>query len=323
MAENRVPFSARCASNAHMADTNIAGGSTMTHPTVHPETPRVAVPSACVVGEGALWDHRTDTMLWVDIKNPGVWRYHPKSGKHSRLDVPERVGFVALTPDPDIVIAGFKSGLARLHLWGGEIQPLVSPEPEKPGNRINDGHVGPDGNLYFGTMDDAEENPTGAFWRWDGKELKRFHGGITVTNGPASSHDGQILYTTDTTNQIIYAHTLGDDLPGEPNRFAHFEEGWGHPDGMTVDAQGHVWVCHWGGSRITRYAPDGSVERIVPVPTAQVTKCAFGGPDLTTLYITTAAIGRDPTIDPMAGHLFAVETGIKGQQSHIFEGTGS
>jgi sugar lactone lactonase YvrE len=290
----------------------------MTHPTVHPHTPRVAVACGCVVGEGVLWDHRTGTVLWVDIKDPAVWQFHPATGKHSRLDVKERIGFVALTGDPDIVIAGFKSGLSRLHLWGGETQPLTAVEPEKPGNRINDGHVGHDGRLYFGTMDDAEETVSGCFWRWDGTDLARFHGDCVVTNGPASSHDGRILYTTDTTNRTISAHALGEGLPGEPRRFARFEDGWGHPDGMAVDAQGYVWVCHWGGSRITRFAPDGSVERVVPVPTAQVSKCAFGGPDLTTLYITTAAIGRDPAIDPMAGHLFSVETGIKGQLSHIF-----
>ncbi|MBM6594786.1 SMP-30/gluconolactonase/LRE family protein [Microvirga pudoricolor] len=290
----------------------------MSHPTVHPQIPHVAVASGCILGEGALWDHRTGTVLWVDIKNPAVWQFHPETGKHSRLDVKEPVGFVALTSDPDIVIAGFQSGLSRLHLWGGETQPLVEVEADLPDNRLNDGHVGPDGRLYFGTMDNLEENETGCFWRWDGKDLVRFHGNMVVTNGPASSHDGRTLYTTDTTNGQIYAHVLGDGLPGAPSRFTCFEEGWGHPDGMTVDAEGHVWVCHWGGSRITRFAPDGSVERILPVPTAQVTKCAFGGPDMTTLYITTASIGHDPAIDPMAGHLFSVETGIRGQHSHIF-----
>jgi sugar lactone lactonase YvrE len=89
---------------------------------------------------------------------------------------------------------------------------------------------------------------------------------------------------------------------------------------MAVDAEGHLWVCHWGASRVTRFRPDGSAERVVPVPTAQVTKCAFGGPDLTTLYITTAVIGHDPTIDPMGGHVFAVETGIRGLPANIFKG---
>jgi sugar lactone lactonase YvrE len=86
---------------------------------------------------------------------------------------------------------------------------------------------------------------------------------------------------------------------------------------MAVDAEGHLWVCHWGGSRVSRFAPDGTLERIVPIPTAQVTKCAFGGPDLTTLYVTTAAIGRDPTIDVMAGHVFAVQAGVAGLPAHI------
>jgi sugar lactone lactonase YvrE len=292
----------------------------MTNPAVHEKTPRVAVASGCVVGEGALWDHRNETVLFVDIKNPGIWHYHPATGKHVRVAVPERVGFVALTLDPDIVVAGFKSGLKRFHLFGGETQDIVAPEPERPGNRINDGIVGPDGSLYFGTMDDAENEPSGSFWRFQGSSLTRFHEGFTVTNGPAVSPDGLILYTTDTRGRTIYAHDLTDGRPGEARRFVHFEEGWGHPDGVAVDAEGHVWVCHWGGSRISRFAPDGSIERVVPVPTAQVTKCAFGGPDLTTLYITTAAINRDPAIDPMAGHLFVVETETRGLTANVFEG---
>ncbi|MGO4706254.1 SMP-30/gluconolactonase/LRE family protein [Microvirga sp. 2MCAF38] len=292
----------------------------MSSPTIHPHMPHVAVPSACVLGEGALWDHRTGTLYWVDIKNPGIWHYQPETGKHGRVDAPERVGFVALTTDTDMVVAGFKSGLYRLHLWGGQTQPLAAPEPDKPGNRINDGHVGPDGCIYFGTMDDSEESPSGAFWRWDGRKLTRLRDGIVITNGPAFSPDGKTFYGIDTLGKTIYAHDVQNGVLGSGRVFVHFEDGWGNPDGMCVDAEGHVWACHWGGSRITRFRPDGSIERILPVPTAQVTKCAFGGPDLTTLYITTAGIGHDPTIDPMAGHLFAVETGIKGLKAEIFHG---
>jgi sugar lactone lactonase YvrE len=292
----------------------------MTNPAVHPHTPHVAVPSACTLGEGALWDHRNGTLLFVGIKKPGVWRYQPETGHHEKRDVPEPIGFVALTADPDIVIAGFKSGLKRLHLFGGEMQPLVSPEPDQPGNRINDGHVGPDGSLYFGTMCDGGNDPSGWFYRYDGHDLSRFAGPFIVTNGPAVSADGQVLYATDTRGGFIFAHDLTDGVPGEPRRFVHFEEGWGRPDGMAVDAEGHLWVCHWGGSRISRFSPDGALERVVPVPTAEVTKCAFGGPDLTTLYITTASVGHDPTIDPMAGHVYAVDAGVRGLPAHLFKG---
>lgn len=293
----------------------------MAVPLVHPETPRVAVPSACILGEGPVWDHRTGTLVWVDIKAPAVWRYHPETGQCSTLPVPEPVGFVALTPDPDIVIAGFKSGLARLHLFGGEIQPLVSPEPQHPGNRLNDGHVGPDGRLYFGTMDDGQAKPTGSFWRWDGAELVPFQGGVCITNGPAVSPDGTVLYTTDTQRRVISRHDLTGERPGDGRAFIRFEKSWGHPDGMAVDAEGCLWACHWGGGRLTRFTPDGAPERVVPMPTPQVTKCAFGGPDLTTLYVTTAAIGRDPERDPLAGHLFSVATdGIRGVPAAVFTG---
>ncbi|WP_210495803.1 SMP-30/gluconolactonase/LRE family protein [Microvirga antarctica] len=293
----------------------------MTHPAVDMDAPRVAIASACVLGEGPVWDHRNGTLLFVDIKDPAIWRYHPESGKHTRTACPERVGFVALTQDPDIVIAGFKSGLVRFNLWGGEIQPLVSPEPDLPNNRINDGHVGPDGRLYFGTMDDDEKNPTGAFWRWDGKVLHRFRHNITITNGPAFSPDGRTIYTIDTLKRTIHAQDLGDGDPGEARLFVQLDESGGNPDGVCVDSDGHLWVCHWGGSRITRLAPDGSVERVVPMHTAQVTKCAFGGEDLASIYITTAAIGRDPHFDPMAGHLYCLQrSGIRGLKSNIFEG---
>jgi sugar lactone lactonase YvrE len=169
-------------------------------------------------------------------------------------------------------------------------------------------------------MDDAGEAPTGAFWRWDGTRLQSFRDGIVVTNGPATSPDGRTLYATDTQGGVVHAHALDGGVPGESRPLIRFEEGWGHPDGMAVDAEGHLWVCHWGGSRISRFAPDGTLERVVPVPTAQVTKCAFGGPDLTTLYITTAAIGRDPAIDPMAGHAFMVEAGVRGLEANIAGG---
>ncbi len=135
----------------------------MTNPTVHPHEARLVLEAGCTVGEGALWDARRGELLFVDIKDPAVWRLDPGSGHHTRMAAPERVGFVVLTDDPDLVVAGFKSGLKRLSLADGTTQDLVDPEPDRPGNRLNDGHVGPDGSLYFGTMDDAESEPTGAF----------------------------------------------------------------------------------------------------------------------------------------------------------------
>lgn len=291
-------------------------------PIVHPHTPRVAVACGCTLGEEVVWDARSGTLIWVDIESPAVWRHRPETGETHRLELDEKIGFALLTPDPDVVIAGFRSGVERLHLVGGQREPLVSPDPHPSRNRLNSGHVGPDGALYFGTMDDAESEPTGSFHRWDGIRLTSFGGLAVVTNGPVASPDGRLLYTTDTGSGVIRVHDLRDGEVGEPRPLIRFEDGWGKPDGITLDADGHLWICHYNGSRITRFSPDGAVERVLPVPTALVTKCGFGGPDLSTLYITTCLRGRDPTVDPMAGHLFAVETGFRGLTANTFGAPG-
>lgn len=290
----------------------------MSDPTVFPERPRVAIATGAVLGEGAIWDHRTGTLFFVDIKAHCVWRWTPHGGDARGINVHGEVGFVLLTSDPDAVVVGLRSGLARLDLRDGQTELLVSPEPEKPGNRLNDGCAGPDGSVFFGSMDDAEREPTGRFFHWTGMDCVPFGENAVVPNGPAFDPDRGLLYCSDTPAGRIYRHRLAPDgTPGPREPFVTFREGWGHPDGMAVDEEGCVWVCHWGGSRVTRFSPEGTPLLEVPVPTAQVTKVAFGGSDLGTLYITTAAIGRDREIDPMAGHVFAVETGIRGRPADL------
>ena len=286
---------------------------------VHPHMPRVAVACGCTLGEEVFWDARDGSLLWVDIEDPSVWRHWPATGATSRLALDEKIGFAVPTPDPGTVVAGFKSGVATLRLADGARRPLVRPPEHPERNRLNSGSVGPDGRLYFGSMDDAEEAETGRYHRWDGARLDSFGGCAAVTNGPVASPDGRRLYTIDTARGIVRTHRLDGDAVGEPEPLIRFEEGWGKPDGLTLDAEGHLWICHYGAARITRFRPDGSVERILPVPTALVTKCTFGGEDLSTLYITTCRRGRDPQLDPMAGHLFQVETDLTGLPVNLFE----
>jgi sugar lactone lactonase YvrE len=286
----------------------------LSHPEVFPARPRVAVPCACTLGEGVIWDARIATLYWVDIKGGALFAWAPDGGAEpSRVAIGEPVAFALLTPQPGHLIVGLKSGLAQLDCGSGTIVKLLDPEPD-----LNDGCVGPDGSVYFGTMDDAEKEPSGAFLHWSPGGLASFGIEAVVTNGPAVDPARGLLYASDTTQRQIYRHTLGPDgRPGVPEPFVTFEQSWGHPDGMAVDEDGHLWVCHFGGARVTRFAPDGSPVLVLPMPTAQITKVAFGGPDLTTLYITTAAIGRDREIDPMAGDLLALDVGIRGVASSL------
>ena len=277
--------------------------------------PRVAAACGCALGEGALWDHRDERLYWVDIVAPAIW-WLERNGETSRRNSPEPTGFVVLTPNENVLLAGLKSGLALIDLRDGRVQRLVSPEPDRSGNRINDGTAGPDGSVYFGTMDERESKPSGRFWRYARGELTPFGDSAIVTNGPAIAPKGDLIYTVHSAARVVFVHPLAAGVPGKARLFVRFPEDWGHPDGLIVDADEHVWVCHWGGGRITRFRPDASVERVVPIPTPQVTKCAFGGANLSTLYITTARRGRPPS-DTLAGHVFAVETDIRGVPARI------
>ena len=279
--------------------------------------PEVAVPCGCVLGEGAIWDHRTDTLFWVDINGQTLWSYrHGEEAVARRLG--ERVGFVLLTDEVDVVVLGLKSGLARYGLSHGETSMLLQPESDLPGNRLNDGVAAPDGSVFFGTLNDTDRQPTGHFYHWRGGEASLFGTGTKTTNGPAIDPERGILYATDTSRGRVFRYPLREDgTLGPATDFVTFREGDGHPDGMAVDAEGHVWICHFAGARITRFDPEGNPVLIVPMPTPQVTKLAFGGPDLTTIYVTSAARDLDREIDPLAGHVFRFDAGIAGRPAGL------
>jgi sugar lactone lactonase YvrE len=274
-----------------------------------------------LLGEGALWDPREEAFYWVDIKGRAIHRYAPATGTTRSLPTAEPVGFVALRQAGRELVAGFKSGVVFIDFKTGSVTPFASPEPDRPNNRLNDGKAGPDGALWAGTMDDTERSATGWLYRiGPDASIARKDGPYVVTNGPAFSPDGRVLYHTDTTGRTIYAFDHEEGQLSNKRVFLCFEEGWGHPDGMTTDRDGFLWVAHWGGARVTRFAPDGRVARVIPVPAVQVTNCAFGDTGLDALYITSAAIGRDAKAEPLAGAVFRCEPGVRGLPPNLFAG---
>ena len=287
---------------------------------VFPDRPKVAVPCGCILGEAPIWDPRIATLWWTDINGETLWSWRPAGDEEPRkVALGERAAFVQLTPDPDVLLLGLKSGLWRFGVSDGSRDALLRPEPDLPGNRLNDAGVGPDGTLYFGSLNDTERKPTGSFYAWSKAGLERFGEHAIVTNGPTVDAASSLLYAADTSNGRVFRHRIGPDgAPGPREDFVTFREGDGHPDGITVDAEGHVWICHFRGSRVTRFSPEGEPVLIVPMPTPQVTKLCFGGPDLATAYVTTAARDLDRTTDPLAGHLFAFEPGVRGVPPHPF-----
>jgi D-xylonolactonase len=271
-------------------------------------------PLQCALGEGPIW---WGNALWfTDIKQSCVHRFDPAAGQGKSWPAPSQVGFLAPLANGHFV-AGAKTGLLDFDPASGAFTPIREVEPDYPTNRLNDGAVDRCGRLWFGSMDDAEAKPSGTLYRFDRGSLTAMDGGYVITNGPAFSPDGRILYHTDTLQRLIYAFDLCEDgsLAGK-RVFAQIEAGAGYPDGPVVDQEGCLWTGLFGGWAARRYSPGGQLLENVHFPVANVTKLAFGGADLTTVYATTARKGLDANAlaaQPLAGGLFRFQTETPGQ----------
>ncbi len=281
-------------------------------------------PAGAILGEGPLWDERSSVLYWVDIKAPAVHRYDPASGSKRSWPMPEMIGCIAKRKRGGFV-AAFQSGFAFVDPARRTLERIGNPEPDMRGNRFNDGKCDKRGRFWAGSMDNGLREPTGWLYRLDPDlTWQRVDGGYVCTNGPAFSPDGRTIYHADSAGRTVYAYDLSDAGDVANKRvFVRFDKDEGVPDGMTTDTDGCLWVCHWGGWRITRFRPDGKVDRAVAMPVSQVTSCAFGGPDFATLFVTSAATGLDAAAlagQPLAGGLFALRPGVRGLAEPEFAG---
>lgn len=266
--------------------------------------------------EGPVWVTRDQALWFTDIKRHKVYRYDPATGAKASWDAPDQVGFV-LPIEGGGFVAGLKNGLARFDERDGSFTPMTDPEPEFPNNRLNDGTVDPSGRLWFGTMDDSEAEATGRIYRLAADGTCEAESGLhSITNGPALSPDGRTLYHTDTLGGQIYACDVSAEGRLSNRRlFAEIPNSEGYPDGPTVDAEGCVWTGLYKGWSARRYSPAGELIETVEFPASAITKIAFGGPNLTTVYATTAAKHLAPgdfEKEPRSGDLFSFEVSVPG-----------
>ena len=266
-----------------------------------------------LLGEGPLWDPGRGHVLWVDIERRLVHDVDIDTGRVRSIEVDEGVTALGLTTEHDTYIASLRRDVALVDTDMRVHHRFGNPEPDRTGNRFNDGKVGPDGAWWTGTMHDGGGVPTGALHRLDPTgHWQRVDDGIAITNGPCFSPDGAWLYHNDTENQVVHRFPLGDHGALGPREVFASIEGAAHPDGMTTDRDGTLYVCLWGGWGIARFRPDGTELDRIELPVAQVTSCTFGGHDLTTLLVTSAATGlsaTDQRTQPQAGNLLAVRPG--------------
>jgi D-xylonolactonase len=268
-----------------------------------------------VLGEGPVWVAREAALYWLDIKGRAIFRLD-SAGEVTTWPTPLRVGSLAPRRSGGF-IGGTEDGIAAIDPAAGKFEILFNPEEELPGNRFNDGKLDRQGRFWAGTMDDAERTDSGTLYRID-RDLgsTAIDSGYRVTNGPAFSPDGKLMYHSDSARQRTYVFDLASDGTAT-NRgvLIQFNEGEGYPDGMTVDRDGCLWVALWDGWSVRRYSPAGEWLETVRMPVARPTSCAFGGRDFDRLYITSASIGLDESaraMQPNAGGLFMITPGVRG-----------
>lgn len=288
--------------------------------TVALSAPRPILSLGAPLLEGPIWlpaEGAESGALWfVCIKSKRISRFDPISGDVRHWAAPEQVGFLAPVEGARLFVAGLQTGLALFDPEDGSFRPLADPEPHLPTNRLNDATVDAQGRLWFGTMDDGERAVTGQFYRHDSGGTVAVAGPVPITNGPAISPDGRTLYSVDTLRGKIHAADIaGDGTLGPARLFAKIDPRDGFPDGPVVDSEGAVWIGLYMGWAARRYAPDGTLLETVRFPVSAITKLAFGGPHLKTVYATTAAKHLDEAgrlAEPHAGDLFAFEVSVAG-----------
>ncbi len=273
-----------------------------------------------LLGEGPVWSERDAALYWVDILAPGLQRLSLSDGTVSFWPMPEMLGWVIERATARGFIAGFRSGFAELTLDPVAIRPIADPEPHLPDNRLNDAKADRFGRIWAGSMGLDAAEPSGGFYRLDpGYAITLMDSGYLIANGPAFSPAHDFLYHTDSGRGLVYRFELhSDGSLGRRIVFLEFQADWGKPDGMTVDVEGALWIAHWGAARVSRFLPDGRLDRVVHLPASQPTSCAFAGPNLDRLFVTSAAIDNER--DPLGGALFEIDPGIRGLPPAQFAG---
>ena len=283
----------------------------------------IAVLPTAELGEGPRWDAATATLLWVDVPRKSVHRYDPVTGVDAVRQVPDVVS-LALPRRRGGVVVGLPDGL---HFLNGEHSiGLVAIESKRADTRTNDGACDAAGRLWVGTMALDERSPIAALYRVDPDyRVTTVLTGTTISNGLGWSPSGRCFYFIDSPTRRIDAFDCDLATGTLENRrpFAVVEVEGAVPDGLTVDAEGCVWVALHGGWGLNRYSPDGELVAEVRLPVARVTSCCFGGADLRDLYVTTRRDGlSDAEVagQPLSGALLRLDVGVAGLPTDTFAG---
>lgn len=275
------------------------------------------------LGESIIWDEQQNSLLWVDVGYPSyLYRYQQSDGTTNRIECDFMLSGVTLTNEPNTVLLLSDEGLKLCHLLSQKIEFFLDVETDNPENRCNDCGVDCQGRVWFGTMEnnmnrDNSSRPIrkkGSLYCLSEGELIQHDTGFGIPNTLLWSPDNRVFYTADSIEQTIYRYEYDGTNLSMKTIFSDVKTD-GVPDGSAIDVDGKLWNCRWGDAAVFVFNPDGSQVETIPIPAAQVTSCTFGGPEMTTLYITTACYEMAPEEQekyPLSGAVFKLKTKTRG-----------
>ena len=275
------------------------------------------------LGESPLWDPVTERLFWVDINRCLIHQLDPRTGEITDWPCKTEPGCLGRA-DSGRLVAGLRDGFYFFSPATGEFERITDPEPGKPENRVNDGKVDRAGRFWAGTMRDPNpDEPCGALYKLEGQTALQMLDGIRIPNSLCWSPDNQTLYFSDTRARMIWGFDFNLASGELTNRrlFVDLQGQLGRPDGATVDTEGYLWSAEYGGGRVVRYTPDGTVDKVVNLPVANVTCPTFGGTNYKTLFITTASqrlTENELAEQPLAGGLFSLKVTVAGLPEPMF-----
>jgi sugar lactone lactonase YvrE len=286
----------------------------------------IALDVRAELGECPIWSVEEQALYFVDIKGRALHRFAPAMGEHRTFAMPEEIGCIGFRKGGGF-IAGFRSGLWLLAADGSRVRKLADSPEDQRTSRFNDGRVDPAGRYLAGTIDEPKDGGKAHLYRYDSRGLSTLASGLLTSNGVAFSPNGRTLYHSDTPTFTVWRYAY-DPATGEATdktlfvRLQPTETDRGRPDGAAVDVEGCYWTALFEGGRIQRYSLEGRLLAEYPVPARCPTMVCFGGPDLKTLYVTSARTGRSEDelrAYPHSGSLFAMPVDVPGLPEYKFD----
>lgn len=286
------------------------------------------VDAKTTLGEGPIWDARTQTIYWIDIFDKRVY-----AGSDLLAELDDFIGCIAPGKSGGLVLAlshaeqgHLRCSFASLDVASGKLTSLSTLQDEPSNNRFNDGKCDPRGRFLAGTMDMGEKDPLGSLYSFDGKSVTKLLSKVTISNGLTWSPDYNTFYYIDTPTREVKAfdYDLQTGAIANARSAICIPESFGWPDGMTSDMQGNLWIAMWGGAQVTKWDPNtGDLLEQIQIPAKNVSSCIFGGKDLNELYITSARKDLDQATlaqYPFTGGLFRIQTNVEGMPTFEFAG---